>query len=363
MQLTLPFSDPSQQPVLDTHTIKFADFCAGIGGFRLGLERTGMQCVFSCEVDQHCAETYSANFGRGFDARDVMDLDPKRVPQIDMLCAGFPCQPFSVAGNRMGWNDRRSNIFFKLAEILREKQPRVVLFENVPNLLRVSGGAVLKEIVATVGDLGYVTHYGVLNSADFGVPQRRPRLYIVGFRGSEGFRFSLTPRTKEHRPVREALIPGDNSIPISDKWHYYIDLYTGKKTLAQSPFDIPKTRFALERCDPGVNLENCIFQMRSSGIRALSVDRPIATLAVSVSGGGPMIPVYSKERRHLSIREMARIMGFPDSYVFPVRKTYAIKQLANAVCPDVIASIGSDIIRCLAGVDASDQRYPLLLAR
>ena len=113
------------------------------------------------------------------------------------------------------------------------------------------------------------------------------------------------------------------------------------------PFELPKTRRRLERADKEVDLNNCIYQLRSSGVRAISVNRPLPTLAVSISGGGAMIPIYSKEKRHLSVLEMQRIMGFPDEFIFPVSRTSSIKGLANAVCPPVIYAIGKEITSAL----------------
>lgn len=137
---------------------------------------------------------------------------------------------------------------------------------------------------------------------------------------------------------------GDYSIPISNRWQEYIDLYTNQITPDEVSFDLPKTRTRLERIAPSCDLDDCVFQIRSSGIRAYSLDEPFPTFAVSNSGGGAMIPVLSKERRHLNLTEMRRIMGFPEWYdLSAVSRTDTIKQLANAVCPPVIASICNDI--------------------
>ena len=143
--------------------------------------------------------------------------------------------------------------------------------------------------------------------------------------------------------MRSCLNNGDYSIPISDKWQKYIDLYTGRIMESDLGFKLPKTRKKLERASKNVDLDDCVFQIRSSGIRAYSLDDPFPTFAVSNSGGGAMIPVLSKERRHLNLIEMKRLMGFPDDYIFPVSRTAAIKQLANAVCPPVIKEIANNI--------------------
>lgn len=144
---------------------------------------------------------------------------------------------------------------------------------------------------------------------------------------------------------RSIIEKGDATIPISDKWQKYIDLYLGLISENDLDYELPKTRKKLERIDTGIDLGNCVFQIRSSGIRAVSIDKPLPTFAVSISGGGAMIPIYTGERRHLNLLEMKRLMGFPDDFKFPISRTNAIKQLANAVCPPVIQSIGQDIIK------------------
>ena len=327
----------------------FADLCAGIGGFRLGLEKLGGNCIFSCDINVESEKTYQANFGEKFNFYDLLQIDEKDFPSADVLCAGFPCQPFSIAGKNLGFEDERGSIIFKIASIAKEKQPKILFLENVANLLRQDKGQTFKYIYNLLNNVGYEVHYQILDSADFGVPQTRPRIYFVCVRKDiESFGFQFTKKRTKKYPLRDFIVSGDNSIPISDKWQTYIDLYTGKISSSEVDFELPKTRKELERADKGVDSENCIFQIRSSGIRAISIDKPLPTLAVSISGGGAMIPVYSGERRHLSILEMKRIMGFPDSFKFPVSRTNAIKQLANAVCPPVIYSIGQDFISLLS---------------
>ena len=153
---------------------------------------------------------------------------------------------------------------------------------------------------------------------------------------------NYTPRT-----IRDILELGDFSIPISEKWQEYIDLYTGKKAENEMSFQVPKTRKHIERISENCDINDCVLQIRSSGIRAYSLEGQFPTFAVSNSGGGAMIPVLTKERRHLSVLEMKRIMGFPDEFVFSVSRTDSIKQLANAVCPPVISAIYTEIMRSL----------------
>lgn len=328
--------------------ITFGDFCAGLGGFRLALESLGWKCVYSCEIDDQCRSTYNLNFGAIPEGKDIFDVNENDLPKMDVICAGFPCQPFSIAGKRLGFEDVRGNIINKIFKIISSNKPSVILLENVPNLLLHDNGNTFKYIKCSIEGLGYRVFFNVLDSTYFGVPQSRKRVYIIAIKNELNVEeFEMTKQITKKTNFRPFISSGDFSIPISDKWQLYIDLYLGNKDIAQMGFDVPKTRAKLEKINKGADLKDCIFQIRSSGIRALSLDDPLPTFAVSNSGGGAMIPVYSRERRHLNLTEMKRVMGFPDSFKFNCARTYSIKQLANAVCPPVIKSIGSDINRIL----------------
>jgi DNA (cytosine-5)-methyltransferase 1 len=332
--------------------IKYAEFCTGIGGFRLGIEQSCLdaELVYSNEINDSCEITYLNNFGSQFNSKDLFDIKADELPDFDMICAGFPCQPFSQAGKGKGFSDPRGTVFFKLMEIIKCKKPSIVFFENVPNLKRHDSGNTYKTIIEQLMEDGYQPYDVILDSTFFGVPQSRPRIYLVAFRTEKTGKvaFSFTEKCTEKTALRPFLNPGDYSIPISEKWEEYIDLYTNKKTALQMSFPLPKTRVRLERIANNCNLDDCVFQIRSSGIRAYSLDEPFPTFAVSNSGGGAMIPVLSKERRHLNLVEMRRIMGFPEWYdLSHVSRTDAIKQLANAVCPPVIESICNDIKRAI----------------
>lgn len=335
--------------------IKCAEFCTGIGGFRLGIESSKLeaQIVYSNEISTACEITYSTNFNQKFESHDIFDLDVNGIPDFDMLCAGFPCQPFSQAGKGEGFNDPRGTIFFELLNIIKNKRPSIVFFENVPNLKRHDKGNTFNVIIEKLKAEGYTIYSDILDSAYFGIPQSRPRIYILAFKDEiyNDIHFEFTKRRTSKTSLRKFLDNGNYSIPISDKWQEYIDLYTNKKRADEITFDLPKTRKKLERIAVNCDLDDCVFQIRSSGIRAYSLDDAFPTFAVSNSGGGAMIPVLSKERRHLNLVEMRRIMGFPEWFdMSKVSRTDAIKQLANAVCPPVIESICNDIKKAIADV-------------
>lgn len=332
--------------------MRYAEFCAGVGGFRLGLEASGanVQLVYSNEIDNSCEKTYERNFGHKFDSKDIFAIDPKRIPNFDMLCAGFPCQPFSAAGKELGFADSRGTVFFKLLEIIKAKKPGIIFLENVTNLVRHNGGKTYQIILDSLSNANYSLSPIILDSAYFGVPQSRSRIYIIGLHKEKygDIKVEFTQKKTNKTALRSFLCEKDYSIPITSKWQEYIDYYTGKKTADEMSFELPRTRKTLERVADNCDLCDCVFQVRSSGVRALSLDNPLPTFTVLNSGGGAHIPILSKERRHLSVTEMKRIMGFPEWYSFDaVSRTDAAKQLANAVCPPVIASIYQDILKTI----------------
>lgn len=303
--------------------------------------------VYANEINPACAKTYERNFGRIFDSSDLLALQSKDLPDFEMMCAGFPCQPFSIAGKTLGFDDPRGSIFFKLVQIIQAKRPHIVFLENVANLVNHDGGRTYATILSRLEKVGYNVFSKILNSAFFGVPQNRRRVYIVGFKRAEygdNMRFSFTERRTLKTTFQNFMERNVHTNAVSSRWAEYIELYEGKKTIEDMSFVVPKSRRTLERIVGNCDVSNCVLQVRSSGVRALPLDEPMPTFTVLNSGGGAHIPMLTKERRQLSLLEMKRIMGFPDDYDFSaVARTDAAKQLANAVCPPVIRSICDDI--------------------
>lgn len=329
--------------------LRYAEFCTGVGGFRIGIEASSLTAIpiYANEINSACAKTYERNFGRAFDSSDLLALQPENLPDFEMMCAGFPCQPFSIAGKTLGFDDSRGNIFFKLVQIVQAKRPQIVFLENVANLVNHDGGRTYATVVSRLENVGYNVFSKVLNSAFFGVPQNRRRVYIVGFsRAAYGddISFSFTEKRTPKTTFRNFMERNVQTNAVSPRWIEYIELYEGKKTIADMSFVVPRSRRTLERTVKNCDVSNCVLQVRSSGVRALPLDEPMPTFTVLNSGGGAHIPMLTKERRQLSMLEMKRIMGFPDGYDFSaVSRTDAAKQLANAVCPPVIRSICDDI--------------------
>ena len=157
--------------------VRFIDLFAGIGGFRLGFEKVGCKCVFGAEIDDHACKIYELNFGDNPKC-DITKLDPKNIPDFEILCAGFPCQAFSICGKQKGFYDEtRGTLFFDICRILNEKKPQAFVLENVSNLEKHDSGKTLTVMLSALSELGYTVTYKVLNARDFGVPQNRESYY------------------------------------------------------------------------------------------------------------------------------------------------------------------------------------------
>ena len=166
----------------DEIEIRFIDLFGGIGGFRYGLEKADsrFKCVWYCDQDKYAVQTYNKNFGESYRPTNIRKVDTERIPEFDMLCAGFPCQAFSIAGRREGFYDTRGTLFFEIARIVKDKRPSYLLLENVKGLLNHDEGKTFNVIIQTLEELGYSTQWMVLNSKFFGVPQNRERVFIIG---------------------------------------------------------------------------------------------------------------------------------------------------------------------------------------
>ena len=196
----------------------FIDLFAGIGGFRLALESLGAKCVYSSEIDKYAREVYYQNFGDMPDG-DITKVDQNSIPDHDILCAGFPCQPFSISGKQLGFNDSRGTLFFEIARIIKAKRPKVAFMENVNNFASHDNGNTLRVVRATLEELGYTFYYNVLNAADYNIPQHRQRVYIVCFRNDlniTNFKFPKPIPLTKH--LEDVLIQEENQVQ-----HLYID--------------------------------------------------------------------------------------------------------------------------------------------
>lgn len=292
--------------------LKAIDLFAGIGGMRLGFEQSGFEIVYSNDVDSYACQTYRANFGE-IDERDIREVDPKSLPKFDVLLAGFPCQPFSMIGKRDGLKDSRGQLFNEVVKILNVRKPRAFVLENVKNLLKHNKGEtykIIKSALESAGS-GYTVYEDVLDTKNFGVPQHRERVYIVGIKSPD----------KEFKFPKKSLNPGKTKVKeilekkVADKYYlsqrYYSGLLAHKKRHSEKG-----SGFGCELLDPK-GVTNTIVCGNMGRERNLIQDRP-----VSINKWGV---------RKLTERECARLQGFPDSFKIPVSSTQAYIQFGNAV--------------------------------
>ena len=190
--------------------MKFIDLFCGVGGFRWALEALGHNCVFSSDIDPHAQETYAINFGEK-PFGDITSIDPLDIPGHDVVCGGFPCQPFSISGKQLGFEDARGTLLYHILQIAERHQPKVLFLENVKNYRGHNDGRTLATTLKLLDRVGYHCHHSLLNASSYGVPQKRERLYFVCFRKDLGLsEFSFPEPTKEDVAVEDVLLPSSD---------------------------------------------------------------------------------------------------------------------------------------------------------
>lgn len=305
---------------MNKRTLRFIDLFAGIGGIRLGVEQALYQtdieprCVMTSEIDKYARMTYLSNFEEGLECPDVYHIDEKIIPPYDLLLAGFPCQPFSQAGLKKGFADRRGTLFFEIERLLCANRPQAFLLENVKQLKGHDKGQTLQAMLDTLNAIGYTVYYDVLNSKEFGLPQNRERIFIVGFLNHvNAFEFPKGSNLfTEVGSILEAEV--DSKYTLSDH------LWEGHQR---------RKRMHLEKGN-------------GFGYSLFYPDSPYtSTISARYYKDGSEILIYQegKNPRKLSPREAARLQGFPENFVIPVSDTQAYKQFGNSVAVPVIKEI------------------------
>lgn len=306
----------------------FIDLFAGLGGFRLALESLGASCVYASEWDACVRNVYADNFG-DMPEGDITKIDENIIPDHDILCAGFPCQAFSISGSQKGFLDSRGTLFFDVARIAIAKRPKVVFMENVRNFASHDGGKTLAVVKRTMEDAGYDFYYQVLDAADYGIPQSRKRIYMVCIRkdlGINSFRFPQPFVLDKH--VEDILLDDEELVR-----HLYVsrpDIHLN--SLPDNHYDNRPIR--LGTVNKG-----------GQGERIYSIKGTAITL--SAYGGGAFARtggyLIDGRPRRLHPRECARLVGFPDSYRLSSIPNQAYRQLGNSVVVDVLQYIADNI--------------------
>ena len=303
----------------------FVDLFAGIGGFHVGLQRQGLRCVMACELDSVARDIYKANFGIT-PLSDVRGLGVCDIPKHDVLCAGFPCQPFSVAGNRKGASDPRGTLIYEVMRIARHALPAAVILENVKSVLGANGGRVRRYIYNELQDMGYIVTHAVLNAGEYGIPQQRVRCYFVALRRATTLVF--TPPKPFSKPVllRDVLRSDIDVEPLTVRRNNVV--WTGDVN--------PK---------PAAKIIQVAYTGKDrQGERVYSPNGLAATMTANGGGPGGSTGMYYIDGRirKLHISEAKRVMGFSDSHIVSEGRA-GLQQLGNAVIPNMVELVFSAI--------------------
>ena len=305
---------------MDWNSFKFIDLFAGIGGIRLGFESVGGKCVFSSEWDAAACQTYEANFGEK-PAGDITKIDAKDIPDFDILLGGFPCQAFSIIGKKEGFADEtRGTLFFEIERILKEKKPKAFMLENVRNLVAHDKGRTLKVILKHLEALDYKVYWKVINALDFGVPQKRERIFIVGFLDDVEFVFPEPIPVEERKTLSDIL-----EVDVDKKYYVRNEIRLSRLERLKDK-NYPKPYISHENIGKSITPHPY-----SSALRA---------------GASANYILINDERRPTE-RELLRIQGFPDTFKVVVSYTQLRQQAGNSVAVPVIEAVAQNMIESL----------------
>lgn len=325
------------------HIFSFIDLFAGIGGFRIAMQNCGGKCVFSSEWNEKAKQTYYENFGDIPYGDITLKSTKDNIPNnFDLLCGGFPCQPFSICGKKLGFEDTRGTLFFDVCEILKNKHPQCVLLENVQHLTKHDKGRTFRVILNSLLDLGYNVSYKVLNANDFGVPQSRERIFIVGSRNGM-FNFDKIRKLPKNK-LESIIDMSDNHEFLDDSEYTLLDkslvkqqsksglIFCGYRNKGLWKNGIRENTEHLSRCHRQPN-------------RIYSIEGIHPTLPSQETSGRFFIYIPKKNKvRKLTIDECYRLMGFPDNYIKNNNIGEQYRQIGNSVAVPVIQAIVESMI-------------------
>ncbi len=322
--------------------LKFIDLFAGIGGFRLALEALGHQCVFSSEIDEYSCEAYEKNFNeRPFG--DITKIPAEEIPEHDVICAGFPCQSFSIIGNRKGFDDKRGLLFYEITRIANHHKPKFIILENVPQIVSIDDGKIFEVIEQDILKSGYTLHWEILNSSDYGVPQSRKRWYAVAIRDDIEMTWNapIKALNAPHRCVADCMLPEEE---VKHLWKKNELVITHPNNLGVKANKIIRVGY-IKRLDfVGDEYEHNVPQ----GRRVMSALGHATTQIASNGGSGPATGVYVNyeknphQARTLHNEEMKLVMGFPKSHIIS-ENLQGRMQCGNAVIPKMIELVFNGI--------------------
>ncbi len=327
--------------------MKFIDLFSGIGGFRLALEKCGNECVFSSEIDEKTKKTYFSNFGENPNG-DITKISEHDIPSHDIICAGFPCQPFSSSGKRLGFEDARGTLLYDILRIAKHHRPKVLLLENVRNFISHHEGKTLSTTLRLIKNCGYDCYYKLLNSSLFGVPQKRERVYFVCFHKDlqiKGFNF---PDPSYEDCILEDVLVTKEDYDLSALYVERDDLminYNSRSQKFLQPLRVGQ------------------FGKGRQGERIYSTNGHAVTISAFGGGIGSNTGLYyvGERIRRLHPIECLRLMTFPDDYKLPNNFKSCYQQIGNAVVVHLIRIIFKKISKILSGelIDFNNQQLSL----
>lgn len=321
--------------------MKVASFFAGVGGIDTGFEKAGFDVIWANEFDKYAAETYSMNFNNQLVVDDIRNVKATDIPDFDVMIAGFPCQAFSVAGYRKGFEDERGNLFFELERIFKAKKPQVIFLENVKNLVGHDNGNTFRVILEKLKDAGYHVKKDVLNACDYGnLPQNRERIYIVAFLDERAYKeFKFPDPVKLTSTLKDYI---DYDVKQDDKYYYTADSCGFYEELKENVKN-PDTTYQWRRIYVRENKSNLC-----------------PTLTANMGTGGHNVPIIYTPTgiRKFTPRECFNIMGYSKSYKLPenMANTHLYKQAGNSVVVPVIKNIAEEIKGALERASAYEEK-------
>lgn len=329
---------------------KGIDLFCGIGGFRLAMQDNNVNCVFSSDNDKFAQQTYEANFHE-VPTGDIKKVEAKDIPKFDILTAGFPCQPFSYAGEKAGFEDEtRGTLFFDICRILQEHKPPMIFLENVKGLVSHKNGETLKTILSNLKELGYYPHYKVLSSLDYGLPQKRERWYCVAFRENVSFDF---PAPIEGNPTLKDIIDWNEHDPrlnlpqfeLDRIDYHFANAKPGDRVKHDNSKYKPNTKkgkygiYSFQKADGSLRFHvGDVAKTQIQEAFYACVDTYAPTIIANRT------PKLWDLRRRLSVLESKRLQGFPDDFIMSVSDAQALKQLGNSVSVPIIKMIMKEMI-------------------
>ena len=319
-----------------------ASFFAGVGGIDLGFQKVGFNTIYANEFDPLAVNTFEKNFNIKVDCRDIANVKNDEIPDFDIMLAGFPCQAFSIAGYRQGFNDEkgRGTLFFELARIIKSKKPEIIFLENVKNLVGHDNGKTFRIILEILEDEGYFIKYQILNTMEYGnIPQNRERIYIVAFKNKDTYKEFEFPKPIELKTSLEDIIDFNNK---EDEKFYYTN----------------QNFSHYDQLEKTMKKKNTCYQWRRVYVRE-NQSNVCPTLTANMGTGGHNVPLVLTNTgiRKLTPKECFKLQGFPNDFILPEKMAncHLYKQAGNSVSVTVIERIAQNIKKAIVNTKKNNE--------